>query len=155
MAKRRLMAPLHDASSRSVDRALNDAEMELAEAMAEFHDAETALQMALHKYTAARDTATALLGHSPYADLDKADYLNRCGFRFINMRTGDAILQILREVPGPLTLEELTDDLYGGRANYPEGVSLRSVNAALMRTKGVIRLDDGRYTATKEEEFDS
>lgn len=124
-------------------------ESALAETDAVFRQARIKFDVASHKYAAVRDMVTEQLGFSPYLTEDatgpwpyETEQPELNGFyRFILMKPGDAIVAALKEMNEPLTLQQIQNRLINGRFPYPT----RAINAALMRTKGVVKTDDDKY----------
>jgi hypothetical protein len=126
--------------------AIRESEEEIEVARVEFEDARNRLAIAAAKYAAVRDIATeAFGGGSPY----DANFgmVRRYGLsprmRYINMKLGDAINEVLRDEAKdhPITLDEIAFHLGQGHWNYPERVSLRAVNAALLRLSGLSKTE--------------
>ncbi len=114
--------------------------------------ARTQFEVTSQKYAAVRDVVARHLGHSPYrrgAQSQYAvDFSSGGRYRFIHMAAGDAVIDVLRESEEPLTLEQIVVTLRDGGFRQPDP---RVVNAALMRTSGVERTDDGGYRYVEEE----
>lgn len=135
---------------------------ELAKAENELETANDALKMAEAKfdvarlkYCAIRDAVTRFYGHSPYIREGKfvrnvplADgftWREFGKFRFINMALGDAIAGVLKEVGEPMALLEIIERLRDGHVSTEPEKLRRATNAALMRTKGIKKTEDGKY----------
>ena len=141
-------------------------EAALAEATDAFRAASATFDMAVHRYAALRTTVTAALGRSPYAAgfewpqdiLKKYDLFPGHGgggaLRFIGMTTGEAVVALLKETERPLMKDEIREALveggYGAEVDGMAAVPLRALNAALMKTTGVVKQDDGAYTHERE-----
>ena len=69
------------------------------------------------------------------------------GCRYIRMKVGDAIVEVLDESEEPLTLDQIIAALTWGGLFVRDS---RTANAALINTKGIKKLDDGRYMYEKE-----
>ncbi len=137
-------------------------EAALGRAHTEFAEARTKYELAIRRYAAVRDMVTEELGKSPYIAGSvewppEAEQLltSRPGqYRFLAMRPGDAVVDILKEVGMPLTLEEIVERLRAGgvrrmhlgeiRASESAPFT-RAINAALMRTSGIEKTEDGKY----------
>ena len=161
--------------------ALEADEAEIQHAAEDYHRARARVDVALLRYTALRDFVTTALGKSPYAegiqwpDTGHIDPATRGRFRFAGMKVGDAIVEVLRSrrespttadmmnsllddsVPvSALSLDEINKALSEGGLGFPDPVSARAVNAALMRTTGVERHvtkhGKTRYGLTHDEE---
>lgn len=111
--------------------------------------------LAGHRYAGTRDMVTVHLNGSPYAEsflwpLEIPDLiLGR--FRFINMQTGDAVKQVLREAAHPLALVDIVKKLQEGRSR----ATSRTVNAALMQLSGVEKTKDDRYRYNVDQDVDT
>ena len=137
-------------------------EAALAKALDTFRAAAATFDMAVHRYAATRTTVTAALGRSPYVEglvwpqdiLEQYDLFPGRGgggaFRFIGMTAGEAVSALLKESKSALTKEEIREGLreggYGREVDGMPNVPLRALNAALMKTAGVAKLEDGTYT---------
>ena len=64
-----------------------------------------------------------------------------CGSRYLHKSVGEAVLDVLRNTPFPLTLSQLVEDLKGGHLS----TDARAVNASLLNMNGVEKLPDGSY----------
>jgi hypothetical protein len=120
----------------------------LVEAAGELEQARTRYQVASRKYAAVRDVVSAHLGRDPYAlSLFSLgfyqDFPSKGRYRFLHMSPGDATVAALKESEEPMTLEEIIEKLASGGLRAP-GMA-RMMNAALMRTTGVQKTEDGRY----------
>ncbi len=110
--------------------------------------------IASRKYAAMRDMLTKYLGHSPYVPdanfdglepvSDREDFYG--GFRFIYMPVGKAVITALKEADTPLSLEEIVKWLQTGGVEREESSLIRAVNAALIKTKGIQKSKDGKYS---------
>jgi len=130
------------------------------EADCALQEASIRFEVASQKYCAVRAMVTAHLGYSPYverkqlesvgAGLIRSDDIGK--LRFMNMKTGDAIVAALKETQKPMTLEEIVERLLDGRILVPKRMLPRAVNAALMRTTGIEKTEDGKYKYVEEEE---
>ena len=123
------------------EMAVVTADAKLSAALAEF-------EIASRRYAATRDWVVMSLTGNPYA----GDYewppevyigdLKIGRFRFIHMRIGDAIKEVLREANSPIDLAEIVSRLGMGSLR---AATLRSVNAALMQLEGIEKSADGKY----------
>lgn len=130
-------------------------EATLAEADAELQQAQAKFDVASRKYAAVRDMVAAHLGHSPYSKQAEKwpmevakfmlQHLPTGRYRFIHMKTGVATVEVLKEAQEPLKLEEIVEIVRKGGIRKSETFLTRAINAALMRTKGVERTNDGKY----------
>ncbi len=163
--------------------ALQADEAEIQGAAEDYQRARARVDVALLRYTALRDFMTTTLGRSPYAhgiewpDAGYIDPSTRGRYRFAGMKVGDAIVEVLRDQRNPATgssaddklieglalgefwtmsLEQIIEALSEGGLGFPDPVSARAVNAALMRTAGVERLaTDGGETRYRLADTDS
>ena len=121
------------------DKALVEADMAL-------YNAQIRFEVASQKYAAVRDVVARHLGRNPHSKGVESEYdvkfPSNGRYRFIHMSVGDAILDALKESEEPMTLEQIAEVLWNG---HLRPVAPRIVNAALMRTTGVKRTEDGRY----------
>lgn len=111
------------------------------------------------RYAAMRDALRQRLGVSPYSknvlwptifDDARGEFGRWAGYarhRFVEMKVGDAVVEVLQESDVPLALDEISIILTGGGLRFKD---TRAVNAALMRTTGVKKSDDGTYTYEEE-----
>jgi hypothetical protein len=137
-------------------QALSEDEAIINEAGGSYEVAKAALDVGLRRYIALRQFVTEQLGKSPYAaDVewpDSGSWVERGRYRFTGLTVGDAILEVLQEqfeqsrnseyTSRWMTLPEIIDALSTGGLGFPEPVSARSVNAALLRTTGIQRGND-------------
>ena len=120
-------------------------------------------RVASEKYAAVRDMVNTTLIQSPYArDFEwPPNLLDRIGpgdgkgkFRFIHMAYGEAITTVLGEKGAPLTTPRIIATLLnGGFGMGNDGepvVQARSLNAALMKTSGIVKHDDDTYSYEAE-----
>jgi hypothetical protein len=127
-------------------------ELEVVEADNRLRLAQIAFELAVRRYAAVRDYVTQRLGSSPYSIKTKwpepynvhTDFRGR--YRFAQMEPGDAAVAALKETDTPMTLEEIVNHLRTGGLRVPSSLLTRSVNAALMRTTGIQKSEDGKYT---------
>jgi hypothetical protein len=135
-------------------------EIALEEADDLFTQAKVKFDVARRKYVAVRDMVTKHLGESPYrngkwhwrvpvgAGFTYRDFWR---YRFILMSAGEAITGALAEVDEPLNLAEITERLRSGGVSHDE-MSVRAINAALMKTGSVVKTEDGKYQLEPEPE---
>lgn len=125
----------------------------------ELTDARTKYNVSTRKYAAVRDMVTELLGFSPYPK-DSVEWPAKAlqlrpkpfgKWRFIHMKPGDAAVAALKEVEEPITLDEIVERLLGGGMRL---LTPRSINAALMRTSGIEKTEDGKYSYKEPEEVE-
>ena len=126
--------------------ALVQEEQALMEAGVELADAQLNFDIASYRFAALRDMAVARMGW-PFGGHPRLSGV----FRFIHMGVGEAIVAALRETTETLDLEALVAVLDSGGLGAEEGgVSPRAVNAALMKTSGVMKTADGTYVYTPD-----
>lgn len=136
-------------------------EISLIEIHSEYARVRVKYNVASRKYAAVRDLVAGHLGHSPYIEsvqwppkslIEISNRGKTLGqFRFIHMKAGDAVVAALKEVEEPRTLDEIMVILSNGGF----GLTItRMVNAALMRTSGIEKTDDGKYLYKKTEPDD-
>ena len=130
--------------------ALDREEAGLAEAHGALAKAQIEFDVASRKYAALRDLFAEKFVEPPYSvgsmTLSSTRGGSRGRYRFIHMVASDAIIAALMESEEPLSLGALYRLLEtGGWALETGGPSLRSINAALMKTTGVTKTDDDRY----------
>lgn len=126
----------------------------------QFKEVRAKFQVASRKYAAVRDMVTDQLGHSPYK-VERTDWPlagrklgNKLGkHRFTHMKPGDAVIALLKETEEPLTLDEIVERLSDGGFRAAR-IFRREINAALMKTAGVEKTEDGKYKYKEEEEED-
>lgn len=108
--------------------------------------AEVQFEVASQKYAAVRDVVAGYLGRPPCTD-DASHYglvfRSKDRYRFIHMAPGDAVVAILKGADEPMELNEIARAMATGGQQTP--LSLRTVNAAVMNTKGVEKTEDGKY----------
>ena len=122
---------------------LVQAEDELTRAISRFN-------VASHRYAAVRTAMEESLGgkspYSPDAILpDRGEHQQSLQFgqyRYIQKPVGDAIQEVLAEATKPLTVTDLTVALQNGGRRVNDG---RTINAALLNMKGIIKLPTGEY----------
>ncbi len=123
------------------EMAMSVAKDRLDTAQAEFH-------IASRRYAATRDWVVSLLPLNPYRkdfewpiDINTWD-LDPGRFRFIHMKLGDAIKEVLGESDKPLSLGEVWLALIRG---HLQGATRRSANAALLQLDGIEKTQDDKY----------
>ena len=137
-------------------------EVALNEAVEEFRAAKATFEMAAARYAALLAIVTRRLGRSPYVEGFKWPeallkeyglYPGRGGggvHRFIGMTAGEAVVALLKEGERALTKDDIREALeeggYGAEVDGRPRVPLRALNAALMKTTGVVDREDGTYT---------
>ena len=137
-----------------LDELLNG-EQKLMEAQSALRAAQAKFDIESRKYAVVRDILTERLGHSPYSHTRFQERAHRLAlfeidkkygrFRFIHMPIGNAVVAALQEVDEPLTLEAIVKRLRDGGIRGSGSFLNRAVNAALMRTGGVVKTEDGKY----------
>lgn len=140
-----------DKVSEALLNALLDDERTLRRAAQVLGEARVGHDIAARKYAAMREAVRERLGASPYADnvwwplhySDEGDEIEgavgrKFPLRFVRMKFGDAILEILNDSELPLSLEEIADALNAGGMYVKD---MRTVNAALINTKGVQKIE--------------
>ena len=121
-------------------------ESALVDAGTELADAELKFEIASRRFAALRDLVVERLGWPFEHDPSWGRRGLGGGYRFIRMAVGDAVVAALRETTDPLSLSALLTELENGGLGAEEGgVTARGVNAALMKTAGVVKMRDGRY----------
>ena len=144
-----------DTVSQGLLSALREDEEALGDAYQRFMDAGYRLDVISRRYAAMREAVHERIGASPYSKSvrwpesspgwPETHHIFR--FRYTRMKMGDAITQLLGETQQPLSLEEITKALSQGSVYSRD---TRAVNAALINTKGIVKLDDGRYIYRSE-----
>ena len=111
--------------------------------------ATTKFEVASRKYASIRDMVEDRLGHSPYSDRTTALWPETkypLGlYRYIYMKPGDAILSVLAEADRPLDLDDIIMKLEQGNIRLPSSTLARATNAALMKTTGIEKTQEGKY----------
>lgn len=121
-------------------------ESALVTAGTELADAELKFEIASRRFAALRDLVVERLGWPFEHDPSWGRRGLGGGYRFIRMAVGDAVVAALRETTDPLSLSALLTELENGGLGAEEGgVTARGVNAALMKTAGVVKMRDGSY----------
>ncbi len=129
-----------------------------------FAEANARQMVASEKYSAVRDMVIKRIGTSPYGSdsvpywqtaVSKANLRSPGRHRFTKMAMGDAVVAALKEVKEPITLDEITERLITGGSNSVVfgSINKRVVNAALMKTAGIIKTEDGKYTYINPEDL--
>lgn len=139
---------------------LANEEVVLTDVEWQFKEARIKFDVSSRKYAAVRDMVTAQLGFSPYtipiAGWPKTgQHLgNELGrHRFLHMKPGDAAVAVLKEVEEPLTLEDIIEKLASGGFRGAN-IYKRIINAALMKTTGIEKNEDGKYKYEEPEPED-
>lgn len=124
--------------------------------------ARTDFEVNARKYAAVRDMLFHLLGHNPYVgdQFKRALGFNYKGgmagahgrYQYIYMKPGDAVIDVLRQSPQPMGLEEIVERVKAGGIRLPSVALTRAVNAALMRTTGVVKDEATSKYSYKQEE---
>lgn len=135
-------------------------ETNLVEAEQRLDEARVRSSVASRKYAAVRDMVTEHLEQSPYTkdfnwppaliNIPKQPAFGK--HRFVHMKPGDAAVAALKEVDDPLALEEIVERVRIGGLRFPSTMLNRMVNAALMKTGGIEKTEDGKYIHKEEEE---
>ena len=131
-------------------------EIALSEARDTLAQLTASYNLATRRYAATRDMVEELLEPSPYSDefaqwpgAHKQGPYALGAFRFIHMTPGTAITIILNESEKPLSLDDIVDAMveggFGSEGGLIPVISARAVNAALMRTSGIVKNEDGTY----------
>ncbi len=134
---------------------LVDEDKTLSEADEELRQARINFEVASEKFAAVRDVVARHLGHNP-TKKDALKYYvqfpSKGRFRFIHMAIGAAVVAALKESDEPMALNEIANAVMKGGLRAQ--VTMRAVNAALMKTGGIEKTDDDkyRYVEPKEEE---
>jgi hypothetical protein len=125
----------------------------LVEAGDALQQAEVRFEVASQKYAAVRDVVATYLGRPP-CNSDAVHYgvffRSNDRYRFIHMTPGDAIVAALRDSDEPMALHEIANALMGGGLRVPD--MMRAVNAALMKTGGIEKTEDGKYRYVEPED---
>lgn len=136
-------------------RDLRKEEEALAEADTRFRQALAMFQLAVSRYSAVRDAVQLQLGRNPYEPkvvqelwppMEKTghvawDHPAFGRYQYLGKKVGDAVIDALRHLDRPLTLDELTEELDKGGLK----VGSRAVNASLMNLNGVTKGENGTY----------
>lgn len=135
-------------------RELAHEEQVLMEADQTLHEARTRFEVASQKYAAVRDVVARHLGRNPTNEVvkDQEGIFKKLSgrYRFIHMSPGDAAVAVLRESDEPMALNQIANAMMEGSLRFPD--MLRVVNAALMKTGGVEKTEDGMYRYVEPEE---
>ncbi len=136
---------------RLFDAALDAEEASLVKAHEALTKAQIDFDVASRKYAALRDLFTEKFNQPAYTPESLAFAARRNEargrYRFILLGAAEAITMALQEAKGPLSLGALYTALEsGGWALESGGPSLRSINAALMKTAGIVKTDDDKYS---------
>lgn len=147
-----------DSISQGLLQALRLDEAELAKAHQAYLAAYSAWDVAGRRYAAMREAVRERIGQSPYAkgvewpqlsgNAHVEDMLRRGRFRYIRMDVGEAVVEVLQEADEPLDLGRIVPALRDGGLVVRDA---RTVNAALINTKGVKNLQNGTYEYEKPE----
>ena len=136
-------------------QALVSEDAALVEADTKLYNAQISFEVASQKYAAVRDVTAKHLGRNPHSKEVETEYYvgfkSQGRYRFIHMSVGDAVVDALRESDEPMTLDQIAEALWNG---HLRPVNTRIVNAALMKTSGVEKTEDGRYRYVKTEDPD-
>ena len=140
-----------DTVAKGLLMALDEDEAALAIAYEDYAAASSTYDIASRRFAAMREAVRERLGTSPYSKNVEWPVYTPDGeivrpdskFRYIRMKVGDAITEVLSESDDPLTLVDIVAALnYGGLFVR----DTRTVNAALINTKGVKKIGEGIYT---------
>lgn len=147
--------------SKGLLSALMEDEVSLQKADETLRAARSQYDVASRRFAAMREAVRERLGVSPYSKNvqwplrynAKGRYVHYSEghYRYVRMKVGDALAEALEESEEPLDLAGIVEVLNQGGLYVRD---TRVVNAGLINTKGVKKLDDGRYTYEKEEEED-
>ena len=134
----------------------------IAEADKQLNTALGRFEIASRRYAAVRDTVTEMLGgESPFgpevaqrlhemkdipadpSNHEQKYFKNPCfgQYRYVYRSVGEAVFDVLRNVPFSLTLSQLVEELEEGHLS----TDARAVNASLLNMNGVEKLSDGSY----------
>ena len=158
-------------------QALQADEAEIQSAGEEYQRARARIDLALLRYKSLRDFVAEALGCSPYSDEvqwpeDNGDPWAWGRYRYVGMKVGDAVLEVLESRLGSpkspeyqaqmpifswtMTLSEITQALSEGGLGFPDPVSARAVNAARINTAGIARYSNQegqtRYALAQEDQ---
>ncbi len=92
------------------------------------------------RYAAVRDLLRYRLGKNPYSTPVGANLPSEGAYRYLDMPIGDAVLEVLDGVDGPLSARDVAMFLSQGGARFEDG---RVINAALMtfvRTEQITKI---------------
>jgi hypothetical protein len=136
---------------------MGEAEHNLVMEDERLREAQANFEVASRKYSALRDMTAKYVGQNPYVWIlqqgGTIDWEITGRYRFIQMPIGAAVVAALQEMNEPVGLAEIAKKLRsGGVRRSPESL-IRAVNAALMRTKGVVKGKDNKYTFVAEEDL--
>jgi len=141
-----------DSVSQGLLSALQEDETAIVKAYRALADARTKFDVATRRYAAMREAVRARLGVSPYSKeviWPGAHYESRYEFRFryVEMQVGDAVTEVLYNSEEPLALEDIAAQLVSGGLLFRD---IRAINAALINTKNILKLEDGKYCFEEE-----
>ena len=149
-----------DTVSQGLLRALMADEEAITAAHREWSKAYTNFDIISRRYAAMREAVRERLGVSPYSQnvhwppketgrFPPPPVLPHTTFpfRYVRMKIGDAIVEVLAEATVPLTVEEIGQALGQGGLSTRDA---RAVNAALINMKGVGKSSNGQYKLIEE-----
>ena len=150
-----------DTVSQGLLRALRGDEIALARALEAFWEARANYDVASRRFGAMRDAIRERLEVNPYSTKvtwpqvtpqeiafdPQLETYQPGRFRYIHLKIGDAALDVLRESSEPLELGQIAQKIIDGGLHHKDA---RAVNAALINTKDIKKLDDARYIYEKE-----
>ena len=136
---------------------MGSAESHLSIEDEKLREAQANFEVASRKYSALRDMTAKYMGQNPYVWIlqhgGTIDWEISGRYRFIQMTIGAAVVAALQEMKEPAGLAEIAKKLRsGGVRRSPESL-IRAVNAALMRTKGIVKDKDNKYSFVEEEDL--
>jgi hypothetical protein len=147
-----------DAIAQGLYEEMITAEAAVLDADKVLDDALDRFEVTTRKYSAIRDALAKYAGCNPYSKqfLKQVKPLDSTwgkivsgktfgSYRFINIPIGNAVIIALQEMQEPLTLEQIVKRLHSGGIQKSEKDLVRPVNAALMRTKGIVKTEEGKY----------
>ena len=117
-------------------------------------------EIASRRFAAVRETVRGMLdGESPFEAISRLEGMEALPadpsnpnqqyyqnphfteYRYLHKSVGEAVLEVLRNTPIPLTLSDLVEGLKEGHLF----TDARAVNASLLNMNGVEKLPDGSY----------
>jgi hypothetical protein len=133
-------------------REIQQAEIDVSGKYEALTDAQTDFDVASLKYAALRDILEGRWKKSAY--LIDVEWPDRVGppegrWKFIHKRLGQAVVEVLEDSPErEFELSTILEDLNRGGAqpaNRSQGLSLRAVNAVVMKSNRIHKTKGGKY----------
>lgn len=104
--------------------------------------------IAARKYAAVRDMVTERLGYSSYSPQAQGYWQTNSAshgkYRYMQMKTGDAVVEFLRDSDEPWDLDEIRTALIAGGLGGI-GSTPRGINAAVTNNSSIEKTKDGKY----------